>query len=109
MLAEAQPKANRRLNVPVWCKFWCKSLAHVIYLGITFPHRGRRLLFHKSSSTSAISVSYFSGVAVGIGYSFYWFISLYFLKLSKHIISCCRDLGEREMLDCQIYFTVQLR
>jgi len=41
-------------------------------------------------------------------YSFYRVIFLY-LELSKHVISCCRNLGEREMLDCQIYFTIQLR
>ena len=31
MLAEAQPKRDRRLNVHLWCKFWCNSLAHVIH------------------------------------------------------------------------------
>jgi hypothetical protein len=50
--------------------------------------------------------SHFSGVAVGISYSSYCLVSQYFLKLSKHVVSCCRNLGEREMLDCQIYFTV---
>ncbi len=38
MLAETQPKANCRLNVPVWCKFWCKSLAHVIHLTTVDRH-----------------------------------------------------------------------
>jgi len=32
MLAETQPKRNRSLKERSWCKFWCKSLAHVIHL-----------------------------------------------------------------------------